>query len=66
MNEEQTRKDLIDPAIEAAGWTKENGCQVLVEQSAVEFTPGKVGKVHGKPLAAEVCGDKYVLRQWGK
>ena len=61
MNEAQTRKDLIDPAIEKAGWTKANGCQVLVEQSAVEFAPGKVGKVHGKPLAAD-----YVLTYRGR
>ena len=61
MNEAQTRKDLIDPAIEAAGWTKANGCQVLVEQSAVEFAPGKVGKVKSKPLAAD-----YVLTYRGR
>ena len=61
MNEAQTRKDLIDPAIEKAGWTKANGCQVLVEQSAVEFAPGKVGKVKGKPLAAD-----YVLTYRGR
>ena len=39
MNEAQTRLDLIDPAIRAAGWTKENDCQILVEQSACEFAP---------------------------
>lgn len=50
MNEAQTRKDLIDPAIEKAGWTKANGCQVLVEQSAVEFSPGRGS---GKYLAVE-------------
>ena len=33
---------------------------MLVEQSAVEFAPGKVGKVHGKPLAAD-----YVLTYRG-
>ena len=61
MNEAQTRKDLIDPAIEKAGWTKANGCQVLVEQSAVQFAPGRVGKVRGKPLAAD-----YILTYRGR
>ena len=51
MNEAQTRKDLIDPAIEAAGWTKANGCQVLVEQAAVEFAPGKDGMIHISKLS---------------
>ena len=45
MNEAQTREDLITPAIRAAGWTAENNCQILVEQSANEFAPGRVGKV---------------------
>ena len=61
MNEAQTRKDLIDPAIEKAGWTKANGCQVLVEQSACEFAPGRVGKVRGKPLKAD-----YILTYRGR
>ena len=43
MNEAQTRKDLIDPAIEAAGWTKANGCQVLVEQAAQGGVLGNEG-----------------------
>ena len=47
MNEAQTREDLINPAIRAAGWTKANNCQMLVEQSACEFAPGRVGKVRG-------------------
>ena len=50
MNEAQTGEDLIDPAIEKAGWTKTNGCQVLVEQSAVQFAPGRRS---GKYLAVE-------------
>ena len=41
MNEAQTRLELIDPAIQAAGWTKANNCQMLVEQSAGEFAPGR-------------------------
>ena len=49
MNEAQTRLNLIDPAIRAAGWTEENDCQVLVEQTVA---PGRVGKVRGKPLRA--------------
>ena len=53
MNEPQTRLDLIDPAIRAAGWTAANGCRMLVEQSACEFAPGRVGKVRGKPLRAD-------------
>ena len=61
MNEAQTRKDLIDPAIESAGWTKANGCQVLVEQSACEFAPGRVGKVRGKALRAD-----YILTHRGR
>ena len=61
MNEPQTRLDLIDPAIEKAGWTKANGCQVLVEQSACEFAPGRVGKVRGKPLKAD-----YILTYRGR
>ena len=61
MNEAQTRKDLIDPAIEKAGWTKANGCQVLVEQSACEFAPGRVGKVRDKPLKAD-----YILTYRGR
>ena len=50
MNEAQTRLNLIDPAIRAAGWTEENDCQVLVEQT---IAPGRVGKVRGKPLRAD-------------
>ena len=61
MNEAQTRLDLIDPAIRAAGWTEENDCQVLVEQSACEFAPGRVGKVRGKPLKAD-----YILCHRGR
>ena len=61
MNEAQTRLDLIDPAIRAAGWTKANGCQMLVEQSACEFAPGRVGKVRGKPLKAD-----YILTYRGR
>ena len=61
MNEAQTRFDLIDPAIRAAGWTDMNDCQVLVEQSACEFAPGRVGKVHGKPLRAD-----YILCHRGR
>ncbi len=53
MNEAQTRLELIDPAIQAAGWTKANNCQMLVEQSACEFAPGRVGKVRGKALRAD-------------
>ena len=61
MNEAQTRLELIDPAIRAAGWTKENDCQILVEQSACEFAPGRVGKVRGKPLRAD-----YILSYRGR
>ena len=61
MNEAQTRLELIDPAIRAAGWTKANGCHVLVEQSACEFAPGRVGKVRGKPLRAD-----YILCYRGR
>ena len=61
MNEAQTREDLITPAIRAAGWTAENDCQMLVEQSACEFAPGRVGKVRGKPLRAD-----YILCHRGR
>jgi type I restriction enzyme R subunit len=58
MNEAQTRLNLIDPAIRAAGWTEENDCQVLVEQTVA---PGRVGKVRGKPLRAD-----YILCHRGR
>ena len=58
MNEAQTRLNLIDPAIRAAGWTEENDCQVLVEQTVA---PGRVGKVRGKPLRAD-----YILSYRGR
>ena len=61
MNEAQTRLNLIDPAIRAAGWTKGNDCQMLVEQSACEFAPGRVGKVRGKALRAD-----YILCHRGR
>ena len=61
MNEAQTREDLINPAIRKAGWTTANGCQMLVEQSACEFAPGRVGKVRGKPLKAD-----YILTYRGR
>ena len=61
MNEAQTRLDLIDPAIRAAGWTKANGCQMLVEQSACQFAPGRVGKIRGNPLKAD-----YILTYRGR
>ena len=59
MNEAQTRLDLIDPALAAAGWTAANGCRVLVEQSACEFAPGRVGSVRGKPLKADEAQSFY-------
>ena len=61
MNEAQTREDLINPAIRAAGWTAANGCRMLVEQNACEFAPGRVGKVRGKPLRAD-----YILTHRGR
>ncbi|MBQ3748622.1 MAG: hypothetical protein II863_14560 [Kiritimatiellae bacterium] len=61
MNEPQTRLELIDPSIRAAGWTKANNCQMLVEQSACEFAPGRVGKVRGKALRAD-----YILTYRGR
>lgn len=61
MNESQTRLDLIDPAIRRAGWTAENDCRMLVEQSACEFAPGRVGKVRGKSLRAD-----YILTHRGR
>ena len=61
MNEAQTRLNLIDPAIRAASWTKDNDCQMLVEQSACEFAPGRVGKIRGKALRAD-----YILTYRGR
>ena len=58
MNEAQTRLNLIDPAIRAAGWTEENDCQVLVEQTVA---PGRVGQVRGKPPRAD-----YILCHRGR
>ena len=58
MNEAQTRLNLNDPAIRAAGWTEENDCHVLVEQTVA---PGRVGKVRGKPLRAD-----YILCHRGR
>lgn len=37
MNEAQTRKDLIDPAIEKAGWTKASGPLLAGERLEVAF-----------------------------
>lgn len=42
MNEAQTRLDLIDPALRAAGWGVVEGSRILVEQSANKITDGRI------------------------
>lgn len=41
MNESQTRRDKIDPKLDAAGWGNVPGSKVLVEQSAY-IAPGRI------------------------
>lgn len=60
MNEAQTRLNLIAPVIRAAGWTVENDCQALVEQ---RVAPGRVGKVRGKTLRADMFTRDDALAQ---
>jgi type I restriction enzyme R subunit len=55
MNEAETRAELIDPALKAAGWGVVEGSRILREYP---ITPGRIeghGR-HGKPLTAD-----YVL-----
>ena len=49
MNEEQTKLEKITPALQKAGWGTVPGSRILMEQSAYTITPGRVGKVRGKP-----------------
>ena len=42
MNESQTRLDLIDPALRAAGWGTVEGSRIRVEQTAIKITDGRL------------------------
>ena len=42
MNEAQTRIDLIDPALRKAGWGTVKGSRILVEQTAIKITDGRI------------------------
>ena len=42
MNESQTRHDLIDPALKAAGWGVVTGSRIRVEQTALKITDGRI------------------------
>lgn len=48
MNEEQTKLELITPALQKAGWGSVPGSRILMEQRACLIAPGRVGKVRGK------------------
>lgn len=56
MNEEQTKLDKINPALFAAGWNQVPESKILMEQSAYEIAPGRVGKIKKHPMKAD-----YVL-----
>ena len=49
MNEEQTKLEKITPALQRAGWGSVPDSRILMEQSAYQICPGRVGKVRGKP-----------------
>ena len=49
MNEEQTKLEKITPALQKAGWGTVEGSRILMEQSAYLISPGRVGRVRGKP-----------------
>jgi type I restriction enzyme R subunit len=54
MNEAQTRAELIDPKLKAAGWGVVEGSQILREEKA-RITDGKIqtGGLRGKGLTAD-------------
>lgn len=54
MNEAQTRAELIDPKLKAAGWGVVDGSQILREEKA-RITDGKIqtGGLRGKGLTAD-------------
>ena len=54
MNEVQTRAELIDPKLKAAGWGVVEGSQILREEKA-RITDGKIqtGGLRGKGLTAD-------------
>ena len=49
MNEEQTKLEKITPALQKAGWGVVDGSRILMEQHAYQISPGRVGKIQGKP-----------------
>ena len=60
MNEAETRAELIDPALKAAGWGVVEGSKILREYP---ITPGRI-EGHGrrvKPLTAD-----YVRGYWNR
>ena len=61
MNESQTRLDLIDPALKAAGWGVVVNSKLLVERDC-QITDGRKlsGGRRGKPLIAD-----YILEYKG-
>lgn len=52
MNESDTRRKKIDPALMWAGWEKVEGSQIFTEQNAYEIAPGRIerSKTSRRPL----------------
>ena len=55
MNEAETRAELIDPKLRAAGWGVVEGSKILRERHVCKITEGriKVGGGRKKPLIAD-------------
>ena len=69
MNEAQTRAELIDPKLKAAGWGVVEGSQILREEKA-RITDGKIqtGGLRGKGLTADFAQGSIKLlepTEWG-
>ncbi|MDD3686895.1 MAG: hypothetical protein PHE56_09030 [Bacteroidales bacterium] len=62
MNEAETRAELIDPKLKAAGWGVIEGSKILRERNVCKITEGRiqVGGGRKKPLIAD-----YILAYKG-
>ena len=66
MNEEQTKLELITPALQKAGWGSVQGSRILMEQRACLIAPGRVGKVRGKLKKAGFADAESLVPQRGR
>ena len=58
-NEAQTRKELIDPQLEKAGWDLHNNSQVGIEIPVDDFDAGAWQELQGKLKGIREQGGAY-------